>query len=388
MPCTAKVRVSCKCGNLVEQRICGGCEKNKRPQLPCLPCGPGCKTGGASIADRRLGDEAAFVQYDSEIVRLAERAGVQFVRFLEQKMEEILPPSRGTTVVSLTRNDVAAGKRPVAVELGRVHYGFQHRAVGDKDGGIQLSFSFDASSSRKPPTKLSTILTEGGDVGSFFGADAPALKMVAVPRAEETAEELAYELLSDEPIGCFRLRFEADTVSARFVSATTAALVFQKLTRQAASCDQQEVRRIPQDKAQRIQKLGARPRIALIGRGASSALTDVRQKSSATATASGAATAGGSVWGRGPPASAAGNASAAGGSAWGKGAATAAGGSAWGASGKGGAAPVAVAKSAAPKASEPAPAPAAKPAAKAERKPSPPPPVVNPADVPDSWDSD
>eukprot|EP00927_Polykrikos_kofoidii_P005057 TRINITY_DN12010_c0_g1_i3.p1 TRINITY_DN12010_c0_g1~~TRINITY_DN12010_c0_g1_i3.p1 ORF type:complete len:1443 (+),score=311.57 TRINITY_DN12010_c0_g1_i3:129-4457(+) len=347
-PCAAKVRVSCKCGARIENVPCGACEDNKRPQFKNLPCGPACRGGhgGGDAVRRSVG--AGCSRFDNALVMLAESCGVQFVRFIEQRFEDLLPPARpGPSItINLSRADVTGGRRGLVVELARVHYGLLHRSGQvDAKGGLQLTFNAEASagstSTRRPHTKLSTLLTSGGDVSDAFAATGPLLRFGGLPRAEEVAEELCYELLSDEETFNFRVRIDKDGFMAMFVSPTIAAAAFQRLTRQAASTEMQEVRRLPQERAQRIAKIGAKPRVALTGREAAAALAELRHRSGG---ASQPASTGGSPWGKGGSVGGgagsgapSGAPSGGGGSAWGRGPpATSSGGSAWGPRGKGG----------------------------------------------------
>lgn len=364
-PCTAEVRVTCKCGVVVKNVMCGACDANRRPQRKNLPCGTGCRGSGQGFDARR--DPHAILRFEGELVRLAERASAQFTRFYELKLEDLLPPARpGPKItVNLSRADVAAGRRPLAVELARVHYGLQHEAIGDQDGGLQLSiWAGGGSQARRPPAKLSELMAGGGDV-VHFPPEAPSLRFVfAAQKAEEIAEELVYVLLCEEEPGAFRVRFSgSEGPTARFESAVTAASAFQRLTRQANSVDLQEVRRPPPSGAQRIAKLGARPRVELVN--AKSALMELRQRAAPVAGAAASGT-GGSVWA----------ARASGGAAWGpKASAPAASPAPWGPPAKA-AAPAAVAAPLAP--ARPAPAVSAAPAAQTAAKPT--------AEVPESWE--
>jgi len=248
------------------------------------------------------GQEEAM-RFDVELVQLAEKVGVQFVRFLEQKLEDILPPAKlgASTTVSLSRTDVAGGRQYLVSETGRIHYGVQHAVQVGSDGTAQITLSTDAPP-RRPAVRLSVLLAEGGDLGRRFSSNSPSLFFFGGPRAQENLEEMIYELLIEDRPGSFRVRSETSGMSARYHSAATAALAFQRLTRQCTSPDEQEVRKVPdrkQDKINRLMKLGSRPRVKLVGSSAIAALADLKNTGASRGPPAGGAASTGGAWGKG-----------------------------------------------------------------------------------------
>ena len=145
-PCRRKVRLSCACGMRLEERACGACSSNRRPEFAPLKCLASCeRPAPPRAAGAPQGDPA---RYATDLFQLASQ-NVRYIQTLEDHLNRV-PGSPGG--VALPACD--ARRRQIAVEYARLHWRLKTSSRPEAGADGWWLVKLEAAQGARPPRPL------------------------------------------------------------------------------------------------------------------------------------------------------------------------------------------------------------------------------------------
>mmetsp|Transcript_129503 Transcript_129503/g.242242 ORF Transcript_129503/g.242242 Transcript_129503/m.242242 type:complete len:1082 (+) Transcript_129503:118-3363(+) len=226
LPCRRKIKVSCDCGQRVEEQLCGAFSGKSRPQLHALKCTTNCeRIDQAERRPRSAGGAWASPdteKYAADLHRLA----VPHRRYVVV-LEEFFSRALSGTKVTLPPCDFS--RRQIAVEYARMHWCLRTSCRRDAVEGWWLLHVEAAAGAREPRPLLSALAYSG--VSATFGqalGNQPCLRFCGVRGAGDEV----YDLIGRDGLLGVRPGSGEDEVVAFMDRSASATAAFRRLTGQ------------------------------------------------------------------------------------------------------------------------------------------------------------